>query len=412
MRISRQVIVTLLLILWVVSMLLLACSSNDDGTQSQEQEDVVITIGNLSDLTGVAANAMELIDMALEDLVEHFNEENLIPGVELEVITYDGQYDPARDIPGYEWLRERGADLIWTPAPPAAATLKPRADEDKFMLFASAANLDELMPAGYTFSAGTIPEFQAYTLLDWLAKNDWDYTTNGPAKIGAAGWADNYLTSLFDAAEEYADVHPDQFEWVSGHLTDFGFTWGPEVDALKDCDYIIIPNPMTNFVKGYRELRYTAKFLGTDNHGAFLGMIDDAGLWDEIDEMLMIRSTKWWNEEGAIIDLTKKLLYEYHPDEAEEIMAKGVGYIAMANLYQVLTIIQNAAEIVGPDNVDSEALYEAAQSFSLMVDGVERFNFNETKRYSTNYYGIYLADETSEDLIRVGTEWYQQLLEP
>lgn len=412
MNTSNKLAFNLLVILVSTLILISACSSNDDETQSQEQKDVVITIGNLSDLTGVAANAMELIDMALEDLVTYFNQENLIPGVELEVITYDGQYDPARDISGYEWLRERGADLIWTPAPPTAATLKPRADKDQFMLFATAANLDELMPAGYTFSVGTIPEFQAYTLLDWLAYNDWDYTTNGPAKIGAAGWADNYLRSLFDAAEEYADVHPDQFEWVSGHLTDFGFTWGPEVNALKDCDYIIVPNPMANFVKEYREMGYTAKFLGTDNHAAFLGMVTDAGLWDEIDGMLFIRSTKWWNEEGPIIDLTKNLLNRYHPSEAEATISKGVGYIAMANLYQVLTIVKDAVETVGPEKFDSQALYQAAQGFSLTIDEVERFNFNETKRYSTNYYGVYMADEASEDLIRLDPEWYHQLLEP
>ncbi len=412
MNVSNKLAFNLLVILILALIPMSACSSDDEETQQQEQEDVVITIGNLSDLTGVSANAMELIDKALEDLVRFYNEQGLIPGVELKVITYDGQYDPARAIPGYEWLRERGADLIWTPAPPSAVTLKSRADEDQFMLFVSAANLDELMPAGYTFSVGTMPEFQAYTLLDWLANNDWDYATNGPAKIGAAGWADNYLTSLFEAVDEYASVHPDQFEWVAGHLTDFGFTWGPEVESLKDCDYVIVPNPMTNFVKEYRDAGHTAKFLGTDNHAAFMGMVSDADLWDEIDGMLMIRSTKWWNEEGAIIDLTKKLLYEYRPDEAEDIMAKGVGYIAMANLYQVLTIIQKAAETVGPDNLDSQALYKAAQDFSLMVDGIDRFGFAENKRYSTNYYGMYLADGATKDLIRVDPEWYHQLIEP
>ena len=412
MKIPGQLLFTILIILLLIVLFLLSCSSDTDEPRLREQDDVVITIGNLSDLTGVSANAMELIDMALADLVTYYNQENLIPGVKLEVVTYDGQYDPARDIPGYEWLREKGADLIWTPAPPTAATLKPRADKDQFVLFATAANLDELMPAGYTFSVGTIPEFQAYTLLDWLAKNDWDYVTNGPAKIGAAGWADNYLRSLFDAAEVYADVHPDQFEWVSGHLTDFGFTCGPEVNALKDCDYIIVPNPMANFVKEYREMGFTAKFLGTDNHAAFLGMVRDAGLWNEIDGMLFIRSTKWWNEEGTIIDLTKELLNKYHSSEAEEIMAKGVGYIALANLYQVLNIVKDAVETVGPENIDSQALYEAAQGFSLIVDGIMRFNFDEMKRCSTNYYGIYLADEASEDLIRVDPEWHQQLLEP
>ncbi|NQT74268.1 MAG: hypothetical protein HQ553_16105, partial [Chloroflexi bacterium] len=57
--------------------------------------DVVITIGNLSDLTGVSSNAMVYINMALDDLIKYYNENNLIPGVRLNVITYDGQMNPA-----------------------------------------------------------------------------------------------------------------------------------------------------------------------------------------------------------------------------------------------------------------------------------------------------------------------------
>jgi len=81
-------------------------TSEADGMKTADtpDEDVVITIGSLSDITGPASNAMTVINMALDDVVEYFNDENLIPGVELKVVTYDGQLDPARDIPGYEWL--------------------------------------------------------------------------------------------------------------------------------------------------------------------------------------------------------------------------------------------------------------------------------------------------------------------
>ncbi len=43
-------------------------------------EEVVITIGNLSDLTGTSARVIEVVNMALEDMVEHYN--NLISGVQ------------------------------------------------------------------------------------------------------------------------------------------------------------------------------------------------------------------------------------------------------------------------------------------------------------------------------------------
>ncbi|MCP4607431.1 MAG: ABC transporter substrate-binding protein, partial [Planctomycetes bacterium] len=102
---------------------------------SELQEPVKITIGNHTDVTGPASNAMEFITMALEDMVEYYNDQDLIPGVKFEVITYDGQYDPARDISGYEWLKEQGADLITTAVGPTAMILKSHLGNDRMALF-------------------------------------------------------------------------------------------------------------------------------------------------------------------------------------------------------------------------------------------------------------------------------------
>ncbi len=379
----------------------------------EPESDVIFTIGNLSDQTGPAAAAMQIIDMAFGDLIRYFNENNLIPGVELKIITYDGQFDPSKDIPGYEWLKERGADLIWTPVPAAAVSLNYRANEDQMPLFVSTANIEELVPPGFMFSVGVIPEFAAFTFLKWIADNDWDYQSKGPAKIGGAGWNDPYFATFFEAVKDYADIHPDQFEWVEGHLTNYGtFAWSTEVHSLMDCDYVFTPNPMVNFVKEYRTAGHTGKFIGTDNHCAFFGLISDAQLWDDIDGMLFLKSTEWWNDEGEMIDLIKDILNKNHSDEADKIIRSGVGYIAMANAFQALTIIQNAVEAVGAEYLDSQALFEAAQAMSVTIDGLERFTFSDTKRYSTNYYAVYEADGTRGDIFRIDPEWYLQRCTP
>ncbi|NQT74714.1 MAG: ABC transporter substrate-binding protein [Chloroflexi bacterium] len=375
-------------------------------------EDVVITIGNLSDLTGPSASAQNLINLALDDLVDYFNEENLIPGVELEVITYDGQFDPSKDIPGYEWLKERGADLIWTGVPGTPVTLQSRVDKDQVPLFAASIDLDEVVPSGYVFGPSTPPRHEALTLIKWIAENDWDYESKGPAKIGGAGWDEVYTKEFFDAMKDYAEAHPEQFEYVGGYLTNFSFIWGPEVEALKDCDYVFPSTVLVSFVKEYRNAGYDAKFIGTFTHAAFFGPMSDAKLWDEIDGMLFLGSTQWWNEEGTLIDLTKRLLYENHPDNAEEIIRGGVGYKAMGNLYQVLDIIKKAAETVGPENLDSQAIYDAAESYTLTVDGIPRFSFSSTKRYSTDYYTVYEAGGAEEDIFRIEPEWLPAVMEP
>jgi len=377
-------------------------------------EPVKITIGNLTDITGPSANALIIINMALNDLVEYYNSENLIPGVELKVITYDGQLDPSRDIPGYEWLKARGADLIFTCTPDTPLTLKSIVNKDKMPLFASNGYQEQLDPPGYVFIMGVIPEHQAYTILNWIAENDWDYESDGPAKIGAASWVDGYSQSFIGAMKKYAEAHPDQFEWVGGYLNNFTFIWGPEVEALKDCDYVFPCLVPVAFIKEYRSAGYTAKFIFADPHAAFLSQIDDAQLWDEIDGTYLIRGgSPWWNEDGELVNLNKKLLYENHPDDAEDIMRTGASYATAAGVfYPMLEMIADAVEAVGAENFDSQALYDAAISYSLEIDGVERAGFTETRRYAFSNYLIYRASGIDEDMIRADENWMPHLVEP
>ena len=380
--------------------------------QSGPADDVVITIGNFTDVTGVSANAMAVMDMALEDLVRYFNEENLIPGVELEVIMYDEQSDPSRDIPGYEWLKEKGVDLFFTGLGSVAQSLASRLEEDKMVLFTVDANEEELSPPGYIFCLSNLPEETGYTVLNWIAENDWDYQVKGPAKVGGAGWFFPYVESLLGGMEEYCDVHSDQFEWMGEYLNPVGtFTWGPEAEALRNCDYVVPPIAMTNFVKEYRDAGYAAKLIGTDAQAAFLGIIGDARLWDEIDGMLFLRTPRWWNEEGTMIDLTKKLLYDNNPDSSEMIIRSGNSYLVVNQLYPMLQIIANAIEAVGPQGYSSQALYDAAESFTLTIDDIT-FSFNDTKRTAVDYLAMYKAVGAEKDLFRVEPEWYPIVRQP
>jgi len=392
-----------------------ASARSPEPSSPAQSGPVRIVIGNLTDKTGVSANALNVIDMALEDLVGYYNEEGLIPGVKLEVATFDGQWDPARNVPGYEKLRNKGADMIWTPVPPAVETLMPRVSDDEFVLFASTANMDpEILEGGYVFSLGIMPEYEAYTFLKWIAENDPDFPQGRPAKIGGASWLDGYSNIWFRAAEAYAKAHPDQYEWVGGYMTQFSFTWGAEVEKLKSCDYVYVPAPMYNFVKEYREAGYTtAKFLGTDVQAAFLAMLDDAGLWDGIDGMLFSRSSRWYNEHDPIIDLANKLLDEKHPAEAADIREGGSGYIAGKQAYLMLEIIKKAVNDRGAQNFDSQTLFDAATSFSFTLDGIEGFaSFDKTKRYVQNYYSIYEARASGENIFRIEPEWIEQVMTP
>ncbi|MBT4511955.1 MAG: hypothetical protein HOC20_07090 [Chloroflexi bacterium] len=188
------------------------------------------------------------MDMELEALVGYFDDENSIPGIEVKVI----EYDPSKHIPGHEWLKERGADIIYSSDPNAIETLKPRVDEDQTVAFASSAQSILLENPGYAFTAGTYPVDLYYTFLDWIAENDWDYATKGPAKIGMGGWTTVINVAMAEGMERYCVENPERFEWAGSYLTDGGFNWAPEVDALKDCDYVFPPTGgYVPFVKEY-----------------------------------------------------------------------------------------------------------------------------------------------------------------
>ncbi len=394
--------------------LLGACSSEDESLEpidgqetSAVQEDVTITIGNLTDKTGASANAMSYIDMALEDAVNYYNEMDLIPGVHLETIEYDGQYDPSKDIPGYEWLKDRGADLIFTNIPAAPSTLELRVNQDKMVLFSSAAVREAVEPPGYVFNPSTLPEDNAYTLLKWIAEYDVDFPSDGPALIGAAGWATPYNLSLHNAMEEYANKYPDQYTWAGSYTKDMSFNWQTEAEALGDCDYVMLPIIMNNFVKEYRGFGYEGKLLGTGGQLAFLGMIGAAHLWDEFDGSLFILPSGWWTDDSETVNLTKQLLNKYHPGNAESIIKKGgSSYHAIDIIYQMLDIIAKAAEIAGPQNFSSAVLYDTTKSFSQESDGITRLSFTETKRASIDQIAVYEASAAHQDLFRVQEEWY------
>lgn len=394
---------------------MLGCDGNDDETASDPTPDdkVTFTIGNHTDLTGVSSQAMGVINLALADMIKYYNENDLIPGIELDVITWDGQYDPSRDLPGYEWLIERSADAIFSPVAGTAITLKPRLKQDGMVLFSVAPPPEAIHPPDWVFAvAQTLIDYEVYTLLAWTAENDPDFPKDRPAKVGAAFWDEAYGESCLRAAQTYIEAHPETYEWGGGYLTQIGsFTWGPEVQALKDCDYVLPPLPMTNFVREYREVGYTAKFLGTDAHVAFLGLLDDAGAWDEADDMLLIRVCQWWTDEGAVIDLTKQLLQENHAKTAERIIRTGNGYLATQQIYLMFSLLQHTVAQVGPEDLDSPAIFESAQSFSMVLDGCPH-SFSENKRTSNDALAVYQIDGTRKDVFRADPEWIPIVYQP
>lgn len=381
-------------------------------TAPTDAKKVKVKIGVISDLTGPASQAMTVVDMALADIVRYFNEENLIPGAEFEVVTYDGQYDPSRDVPGYQYLKGNGVDVIITGIPGTSITLKSRVDQDNIPLFALTTNPDIENPPGYVFAMNVAAEPYKYTFLQWIAEHDPDFPADRPARIGAVGQPDPYAANLQKGMEEYAAAHPEEFEWVDGLTVDWTtVSFGPEVEALSTCDYIVPPSTgfaVGMFMREYFNAGHTATFLWDDAHAAYLGLTVDQVGWDKLDGTWVSLLNGWWNDEYELPQLANRLLNEYHDEETVgNIRWAGISYLgSFMQQYGAVSVIAEAINSVGPENFDSQAVYDTATSFSMTYGGGVEWDFTDTKRTAWNAIGVYEADGDMQDLFRADPEWY------
>jgi len=373
-------------------------------------EEVIFKIGHVTDFTGPASEAMINVNYSIEDLTRYYNAENLIPGVTMEVIHYDNQYDTSRDIPAYEWLRERGAQIIITGLPPVPVTLKTFVDDDKFMLFSMNNNTELVEPPGYVYTMNVPHPCFAQTVLKWAEDNDPNFPTGRKVKLGGAGWVGPYQAGLQQGLTNLATAYPDTYEVVGLYQTMYAVTWDAEVAALLDCDYIIPPSTsygMTSFITQYRAAGGQATFVTSDAHPSYLGMAIAACGWDAIDGTLGCFVNGWWNDAGfQIVDLAQTLVHAYH-DNAEEIIAAGMGYIGSFHLNSVvltmlagyLNSLDNKADYSG------EGFNTFASTFSGEWTGYEPWAYTATKRWPFDYVGLYLWSETVGTLTRHATEW-------
>jgi hypothetical protein len=428
-----KITTALLAILLIVIPLLVACDDDDDdGTteittkpteEATPAERVKFTLGNISDITGPAAPSLEVVDFALDDLIEHFNENNLIPGLEVAVETYDSQYDPGKAIPGYEWLLERGADVIVTGLPPIVASIHPRATKDEVALLSIVVESSAIELPTWNFAFSGVPKSYIYTLMNWIQENDPDFPTDRPAKIGGVGMVGPYAQELQAAGEAFADAHSDQWDWVGGHLLGWEtVTFGPEIEALMDADYVIPPS--TGFFAGSLMKEYISaggqgKFLGTDAHNSYMAMIvESVGGWDAIDGMLFCVPNRWYNEESQVTDLMNQLLTNNHSaSEAAAYKSAGSAYQGAFHMWwALLGLVKETAAQHGPDNVNSQTIYDTATSFTLEFElggGGQRVTFSDEKRSAYDFFGIYRASGADQDLMRIGADdWWPVLLEP
>ena len=389
----------------------LGCGSGENDGK------VTIVLGHISDMTGPAATALVPINNALDDLARYYNDSDLIPGAELKVHHYDARYDPSRDRPAWEWLKARGAKVMLTPLPTTAETLARLSETEETPLWVLALSDVLLDDPGWTLMANLPAGGLIKTLLKWISENEWDWETKGPAKIGSVGWTEPYAAGCRDAVRDYAQAHPEQFEWVGGYLAPMGvLTWSAEVEGLKNADFLWAPTTglgIPTFMNQYLDRGYKTTFIGTDSNVAYRSLIVDAVGWDRLDGMLITLPTRWWNEtQSPIVSLALESLEKNRASRAQEIKDSGIGYVGSFHQFSAFfEILAAAINDVGPENFRGESFYNTAMGFEAQWDTYEKWDLGPGKPWTWNAVGMYEWNKEAADLVRIDDAWYEAIFE-
>jgi hypothetical protein len=409
MRRNWKLVVGCFLVLVMVAVPFVGVSCGGGGG-----EGVTITLGEIDDFTGPAGAFMSVLSYGMDDMIRYYNEQGLIPGVKIKLIRYDTALNPSRDIPGYDWLKERGAKVIVIGIISPGETLKPFSERDKMPLCDLGTTLPMFNPPGWSFCFNAPIRWNLMTCLKWVSEEQWDYS-NGIPKLGQIGWVGPFATDAENAIKDYCQSHPDQYQYVGSYLAPSGtVTWSGEIQKLKDCD-IIYPGMMSietsTFLTQFWGKGYEAQLIGDSSIAAYKGFLADSLGWEHLNGYLSTETVPWWNEPVPIIELIKDNLYKYRPEQAEEFINFGSTYKGGAySMYAILDIVRLAVEEVGAKNFDGQAFYNAAVKYKTTLEGCPEWSFSETKRVLSLYNQGYEWSAEAKDLVRA-TDWMPSLTE-
>jgi len=131
----------------------------------------VVEIGALPVLTGGGGSADQPAFQGFQDYLRYSNEEELIPGVTVELAWRDSATDIQRFLSGYEMLANRGVPVIWSDLTIAYGGLEARLERDQIPLFAGGATATAVYPPGWIFDAWATEGESGAIALDYFMEN-------------------------------------------------------------------------------------------------------------------------------------------------------------------------------------------------------------------------------------------------
>lgn len=397
----------------LITMPLLAACGDDETAEptvpvTEPAEKVEIVIGHLSDFSGRASAAMNPMRIGIRDYVTYINEDDPIPGVTLRVEEYDNQYDPARDVDGYEWLKEKDAQVILAPITSTAETLKIFAEEDKIPVMVVSPSKAVLMdPPGWVFSALPPNNMLTMTMMEWISTQP-GYDT-GTVKVASVAWNMPAHTERVDGVEAFCDSNP-RFEHISVIAPPGTVEWIGEILTVEDFEPDLIHNAATysagaTFLEQFRARGNNQKTIAADQIWAFQSILEDAVGKEGLDGSWAVGAVGLWGDTAPLWQQSEAMLYENNPDNADMWKAAfGTTYTGSWAIHIITDIIRETVNRVGAENFDGEAFFDTLQNWSKSYEGFEDWTFADGKRYCMRDMRMYEYDASLGRLVKI-TDW-------
>ena len=407
MKCKCKIAVAFLLVLVMLVPLSLSCGGGGGGGGK-----VTIHIGQLTDFTGATSPALKYITYITQDMIRYYNDENLIPGVKLQLDAYDTKFDPARYSLGYDWCKQKGAEVVITIIADAPLMLKPFAARDKVVIAAMAGTPELFDPPGWVFGFSNANEDSGKILLHWIRQNDWK--GEGTPKIGIVGWDDTQSMTVGRVLGAYLD-ETGEYDYVGRITTPVGTsTFTSEAKRLKDkgCDYVATVSGVMQAAI-LRDLRATGSQATcldlTGSMGSFQRMYVQMVGWDLLDGWYSTSNSYSWRDSSPIVQLATTLVHRYHSaGEAADLIASGNPYVGPATMVLgMLEVLEQAIKNVGAENFNGQAYYDAAINYkttSDMWEGCPEFSFSETRRKLIDHAMISGFEKDVEDYVTL-SDW-------
>ncbi|MCX6000636.1 MAG: ABC transporter substrate-binding protein [Chloroflexi bacterium] len=346
-----------------------ACGSgNVGGTRS------VITIGILADFTGAASAAVSSLVEGSEDYFRFANEQDLIPGGRIKVVTYDQKSDPGRVISGYTWLKGQGASAIYVVSASDKTLLVNRLADDKMLVVGP--GIEEQDPGNeWVYALYGLQRDEAEVEMKWIMAN-WDYSGTGRSpKVAHLRWPIQSGIYYQNGIDAFLKAYPGKIEWAGEYVATMSqTTWAAEVGKTKDCDYILVSvvgAMSASFVKEARLRGYKGGFIsGSTGFPGYWQIVMNTAASDQLCNCHYAMWTVGYTEDLPVVNEFLQVFDTYHPGERTRLLQGDTGpFMGWEIGMFTVDAINRAAATVGIKNVDPTAIKEALKTTNMSVEG-------------------------------------------